>query len=64
MQYWDSLRNGAEFDNDLDKWSAGVGIDYKITEGLASRISVQYNQEAATTDRDYVSGFVRLQRDL
>ncbi|WP_429817750.1 porin [Ensifer sp. B1-9] len=66
VQYWDSLRTGNEFNNDLDKWRAGVTLDYAITEGLATRISVQYNQEdlTATTDRDYVSGFVRLQRNF
>ena len=33
---------------------------------LATRVSVQYNQEdlTATTDRDYASGFVRLQRNF
>ncbi|MBD9511332.1 porin [Ensifer sp. ENS10] len=61
-----SLRTGNDFNNDLDKWRVGVTLDYAITEGLAARISVPYNQEdlTATTDRDYVSGFVRLQRNF
>jgi hypothetical protein len=37
VQYWDSLRSGSEFNNDLDKWRAGVTLDYAITEGLATR---------------------------
>lgn len=66
VQYFDSLRTGNEFNNDLDKWRAGVTLDYAVTEGLAARVSVQYNPEdlTATTDRDYVAGFVRLQRNF
>ncbi len=65
-QYWSDLRSGNTFDSGLDKWRAGVTLDYAVTEGLATRVSVQYNQEdlTATTDRDYVSGFVRLQRNF
>ncbi|WP_077965090.1 porin [Ensifer adhaerens] len=61
-QYWGDYK----FNSDLDRWRAGVTLDYAITEGLATRVSVQYNKEdlTATTDRDYVSGFVRLQRNF
>ncbi|WP_043612681.1 porin, partial [Ensifer sp. ZNC0028] len=61
-QYWGDYK----FNSDLDRWRAGVTLDYAITEGLATRVSVQYNKEDinATTDRDFVSGFVRLQRNF
>ncbi|WP_244497388.1 porin, partial [Ensifer sp. Root954] len=61
-QYWGDYK----FNSDLDRWRAGLTLDYAITEGLATRVSVQYNKEDinATTDRDFVSGFVRLQRNF
>ncbi|MBM3096382.1 porin, partial [Ensifer sp. T173] len=39
-----------------------VTVDYKITEGLATRVSVQYEDE--DNGDDQVFGFVRLQRDF
>jgi hypothetical protein len=48
-----------DFSNN-DAWKAGVTVDYKITQGLSTKIAVNYidvdNQD------DQVTGFVRLQR--
>ena len=61
-QYFGSLQNSlTSFGND-DAWRAGVTVDYKITEGLATRVSVQY--EDVDNGDDQVFGFVRLQRDF
>ncbi|WP_043616683.1 porin, partial [Ensifer sp. ZNC0028] len=62
VQYFGSLQDSfTSFGND-DAWRAGVTLDYKITEGLATRVSVQY--EDADNKDDQVFGFVRLQRDF
>ncbi|UAY08407.1 porin (plasmid) [Ensifer adhaerens] len=62
VQYWGSLQDSlTSFGND-DMWRAGLTVDYKITEGLATRVSVQY--EDADNADDQVLGFVRLQRDF
>ncbi|MCA1493766.1 porin [Ensifer sp. NBAIM29] len=62
-QYWSGLSNGSltDFSND-DQWRVGVTADYQITEGLASRLSVQYTDP--DNGDDSVSGFLRLQRDF
>ncbi len=61
--------NGDEFEgfltNDFsnrDKWTAGVTVDYKITEGLAAKVAVNYVDEDERDDQ--VSGLVRLQRSF
>jgi hypothetical protein len=63
FQYWSDIDYGA--DGDFfggDAWRAGVTLDYKITEGLTSKVSVQYTD---ADDADSVwSGFVRLQRSF
>ncbi|RVO98527.1 porin, partial [Sinorhizobium meliloti] len=61
-QYWGSLQDSnTSFGND-DQWRVGITTDYDITEGLATRFTINY------TDPDdgdeYVSGFLRLQRDF
>ncbi|RDL52391.1 Outer membrane protein IIIA [Ensifer sp. M14] len=65
-QYWSDLQNGNDFDSGLDKWRAGLTLDYAITEGLASRVSVQYEDRdlVGGGSEDQVKGFVRLQRDF
>ncbi|MBP1857805.1 porin [Rhizobium herbae] len=45
-----------------DAWTGGVTVDYKITDGLKSKVSVQYRDEDDADDE--VFGFVRLQRDF
>lgn len=57
--YWDS-----EFDADgdfggEDFWTAGATVNYKITEGLTSKVAVGYSDSS----EDW-AGIVRLQRDF
>ncbi|MCG5482913.1 MAG: porin [Sinorhizobium meliloti] len=62
-QYWDALNNDAGgFDSSEEKWRVGVTADYQITDGLASRFAINY--EDASNKPDAVSGFLRLQRDF
>ncbi|OCP36724.1 porin [Ensifer sp. LC163] len=62
FQYFGGLQDTlTSFGND-DAWRAGVTVDYKIVEGLATRVSVQYEDE--DNGDDQVFGFVRLQRDF
>ncbi|TCL70166.1 porin [Rhizobium sp. BK251] len=59
--FWQSsLDDDGSFEGG-DTWDAGVTVDYRITEGLTSKISVQYN-DLGDSDDDSVSGFFRLQR--
>ncbi|MBB3947104.1 opacity protein-like surface antigen [Rhizobium skierniewicense] len=56
-----TARRGDDFSN-RDAWTAGVTVDYKITDGLTSKVAVNYSDE---DDRDdQVTGFVRLQRNF
>ncbi len=45
-----------------DAWTAGVTVDYKITEGLSTKVTANYYDEDGADDQ--VTGFVRLQRDF
>jgi hypothetical protein len=49
--------------SDRDAWQAGVTLDYKITEGLSTKIAVNYYDED-DRDQEEVNGFVRLQRSF
>ena len=50
---------------DLEAWKAGLTVDYKIAEGLTSKVSVQYSDITGDgIDNDAWSGFVRLQRSF
>ena len=61
IQYWGDLG----FVSDAEQWRGGVTLDYQIVDGLASRVSVQYtNRDLGSGSDDFVSGFVRLQRDF
>lgn len=61
IQYWGDLG----FVSDADQWRGGVTVDYDITAGLASRVSVQYTSRDLGADtEDFITGFVRLQRDF
>ncbi|HXV28895.1 MAG TPA: porin [Sinorhizobium sp.] len=65
VQYFGDVNQGGVFDGDADKWIAGLTVDYEITAGLATRISVDYvNEDDGVTSDDHVEGFVRLQRDF
>ena len=54
-----SFRRGDDFSN-RDAWQAGLTVDYKITDGLSTKIAVNYFDEDGRGDQ--VNGFVRLQR--
>ncbi len=43
-----------------DAWTAGLTVDYKITDGLTTKITANYYDEDNSDDQ--VTGFVRLQR--
>jgi hypothetical protein len=64
VQYWwnrdVNLANG-DFSGDSEAWRAGVTLDYAITAGLESKVSVQYTEEDGAA-ADVWSGFFRLQR--
>ncbi|MBD9497910.1 porin [Ensifer sp. ENS01] len=61
IQYWGDLG----FASDADQWRGGLTLDYKLTDGLASRVSVQYtSRDLGQGSDDFLSGFVRLQRDF
>ncbi|THK39708.1 porin [Ensifer sp. MPMI2T] len=61
-QYFGSLQESlTSFGND-DAWRVGGTVDYQITEGLATRLSVQYEDQ--DNGDDEVFGFLRFQRDF
>ncbi|NWJ22684.1 porin [Rhizobium sp. RM] len=45
-----------------DAWTAGLTVDYKITDGLAAKVTANYYDEDGQDDE--VTGFVRLQRSF
>ena len=53
------INPNADFSSN-DAWTAGVTVDYKITDGLATKITANYIDEDGADDQ--VTGFVRLQR--
>ncbi|WP_037430628.1 porin [Sinorhizobium fredii] len=60
-QYFGSLQDGNDFGDD-DAWRVGITADYQITEGLASRFTINYTDPDNAEEQ--VSGFLRLQRDF
>ncbi|NWJ25375.1 porin [Rhizobium sp. RM] len=52
---------GNEFSNN-DAWQAGLTLDYKITQGLSTKIAVNYLDVDDVDDE--VNGFIRLQRSF
>ena len=55
------INPNADFSSN-DAWTAGVTVDYKITDGLATKITANYIDEDGADDQ--VTGFVRLQRSF
>ncbi|MDP9570399.1 UNVERIFIED_ORG: hypothetical protein J2W66_000859 [Agrobacterium larrymoorei] len=45
-----------------DAWTAGLTVDYKITEGLSTKVTANYYDE--DNRPDFWTGFVRLQRSF
>ncbi|AYM10259.1 porin [Agrobacterium tumefaciens] len=69
VQYFNTIDLGANNDwvGDRDAWRAGVAVGYKITDGLTSLVSVNYQDVDGTKGvdtgaGDSWTGFVRLQR--
>ncbi|GAK72328.1 hypothetical protein RRU01S_25_00180 [Agrobacterium rubi TR3 = NBRC 13261] len=56
-----TLRLGNDW-SDRDAWTAGVTVDYKITDGLTTKLTANYYDEDGRGDQ--VTGFVRLQRNF
>ncbi|MGP4806534.1 porin [Agrobacterium cavarae] len=46
-----------------DAWQAGITVDYKITEGLTTKVAVNYYDEDGGNNDEW-NGFVRLQRSF
>ena len=70
VQYFNKIDIGADNDfvGDRDAWRAGVAVGYKITSGLSTLVSVNY-QDVDGTDGvngggDSWVGFARLQRSF
>ncbi|AHK04977.1 MULTISPECIES: porin [Rhizobium/Agrobacterium group] len=68
-QYFGTVDIGADNDfvGDRDAWRAGVTVDYQITQGLATKVTVNYqdvdgDEGIDSGAGDQVTGFVRLQR--
>ncbi|WP_320202881.1 porin [Agrobacterium rosae] len=57
--YGAGISPNADFSSN-DAWTAGLTVDYKITDGLATKITANYYDE--DNNNDQVTGFVRLQR--
>ncbi|MGP4670855.1 porin [Agrobacterium salinitolerans] len=70
FQYFRTLDIGADgdFTGDRDAWRAGVAVGYKITSGLSTLVSVNYQDvdgtEGVNGGGDSWTGFVRLQRSF
>ncbi|WP_181013876.1 porin, partial [Agrobacterium rosae] len=59
--YGAGISPNADFSSN-DAWTAGLTVDYKITDGLATKITANYYDE--DNNNDQVTGFVRLQRSF
>ncbi|GEO84466.1 MULTISPECIES: porin [Alphaproteobacteria] len=67
FQYWWNygLVSTDEFDDNNDAWTAGLTLDYKVAEGLTTKIAVNYLEEDHGKYEDGLwNGFVRLQRSF
>ncbi|AUC09331.1 MULTISPECIES: porin [Agrobacterium] len=70
FQYFGTVDIGADNDfvGDRDAWRAGLTVDYKITQGLSTKIAVNYQDvdgtEGVNGGGDQWTGFVRLQRSF
>lgn len=58
--WWNTGTNVSGGYTDGEAWRAGLTLDYAITQGLTSKVSVQYTE--ADNAVDVWSGFFRLQR--
>ena len=65
FQYWGTRNVDADGDfvGDNDAWRAGLTFDYEIVKDLATKVSVQYDDDDTAADSNW-NGFVRLQRSF
>ncbi|NSY72650.1 porin [Agrobacterium tumefaciens] len=69
-QYLGTIDIGAnnDFVGDRDAWRVGLAVDYKITQGLSTKVAVNYQDvdgaEGVNGGGDSWTGFVRLQRSF
>jgi hypothetical protein len=64
-QYWDNIVYAAGDYNGGDAWRVGVTADYKITQGLTAKATVNYTDVDTGIDSDdRWDGFFRLQRSF
>ncbi|MGV8935929.1 MAG: porin, partial [Allorhizobium sp.] len=63
-QYWwnTGVNGSGDFTGNAEAWRAGLTVDYAITTGLTSKVSVQYTD--ADNAADVWSGYFRLQRSF
>ncbi|MDQ0454212.1 porin [Rhizobium paknamense] len=64
-QYWGETEvdgRGEYFGRDI--WRAGLTVDYKLAEGLTTKVSAQYENHNWSGDDDVWLGFVRLERSF
>ncbi|MVA58191.1 porin [Agrobacterium vitis] len=47
-----------------DIWKGGLTLDYKLAEGLTTKVSAQYQDHSWSNSDEVWSGFVRLQRSF
>ena len=67
VQYWDNILYDADGDYDGGSaWRVGVTADYKITEGLTAKATINYTDVDLDDlgDGDRWDGFIRLQRSF
>jgi opacity protein-like surface antigen len=60
-QYFNSVLDGDDFGSD-DAWRAGLTVDYAVTEGMAVKVTANYNDVEG--EDEFWDGFVRLQRNF
>ncbi|NKN37929.1 porin [Agrobacterium sp. a22-2] len=65
FQYWNTIDTDVDgdFTGSNDMWAAGLTVDYKIAEGLTTKVAVNYVDEDGGDDNNW-EGFVRLQRSF
>ncbi|BCH65464.1 outer membrane protein [Agrobacterium vitis] len=63
VQYWGETQVDADGDYfGRDIWRAGLTVDYKLAEGLTTKVSAQYQDHDWDGNDDVWTGFVRLER--
>jgi hypothetical protein len=65
FQYWGTrgVDASGDYSGSDDAWKAGLTVDYKIAEGLTTKISAQYESDDLDGSEGF-GGFFRLQRSF